>query len=72
MAIVVCVDDVLLLGSSITLIDDLKKHLYEAFTIKDLGAAKYFLGVETARTDEGIFWGQRKYVLDLLTDAGTT
>lgn len=41
-AIVVYVDDVLLVQSSIELIDELKKFLHKAFTIKDLGTAKYF------------------------------
>ncbi|RVW21087.1 Retrovirus-related Pol polyprotein from transposon RE1 [Vitis vinifera] len=38
--------------------------------IKDLGALKYFLGMEFARSKEGIFVNQRKYVLDLLDDTG--
>ena len=38
--------------------------------MKDLGALKYFLGVEVARNPEGIFLCQRKYVLDILSEAG--
>ena len=40
------------------------------FTIKDLGYAKYFLGLEIARSLEGTAINQRKYVLDILTDTG--
>lgn len=39
------------------------------FTIKDLGSAKYFLGVELARTPKGITLCQRKYISDILKDA---
>ncbi|CAL9016052.1 unnamed protein product, partial [Prunus brigantina] len=38
--------------------------------MKDLGGLKYFLGIEVARSQQGIFLSQRKYVLDLLTDTG--
>ena len=34
--------------------------------MKDLGQLKYFLGIEVSRSDEGIFFSQRKYALDLL------
>ncbi|CAL2237530.1 unnamed protein product [Prunus armeniaca] len=37
---------------------------------KDLGGLKYFLGIEVARSQQGIFLSQRKYVLYLLTDTG--
>ncbi|RVW64704.1 Retrovirus-related Pol polyprotein from transposon RE1 [Vitis vinifera] len=46
----------------------LKGKLAEEFEIKDLGALKYFLGMEFARSKEGIFVNQRKYVLDLLDE----
>ena len=35
------------------------------FEIKDLGALKYFLGMEFTRSREGIFVNQKKYVIDL-------
>jgi len=34
--------------------------------MKDLGILKYFLGVEVARTHDGLFLLQRKYTLDIL------
>ncbi|CAL8162688.1 unnamed protein product [Prunus armeniaca] len=36
--------------------------------MKDLGDLKYFLGIEVARSEIGIFPSQRKYVMDLLTE----
>lgn len=48
----------------------LKIALDAKFTIKDLGAAKYFLGLEITRTATEIYINRRKYVLDILKDAG--
>ena len=48
----------------------LKKTLAKEFEIKNLGNLRYFLGMEVARSREGISVSQIKYVLDLLTDCG--
>ena len=40
------------------------------FEMKSLGGLKYFLGIEVARSKQGIFLSQRKYVLDLLAETG--
>jgi len=47
-------------------IDSLKKH----FQTKDLGSLKYFSGIEVAKSKKGILLSQRKYTLDLLSEAG--
>ncbi|KAL0417212.1 UNVERIFIED_CONTAM: Retrovirus-related Pol polyprotein from transposon RE1 [Sesamum latifolium] len=51
----VYVDDILLTGSSKDELIAVKAHLDHLFTIKDLGYAKYFLGLELARSDHGIW-----------------
>ena len=48
----------------------LKKRLATEFEIKDFGMLKYFLGMEFARSKEGIFVNQCNYVLDLLNETG--
>lgn len=51
-------------------IQQTKKQLDDAFSIKDLGRVKYFLGIEVAQTQGGLVLSQRKYVLDILKDSG--
>ncbi|RVX10349.1 Retrovirus-related Pol polyprotein from transposon RE1 [Vitis vinifera] len=68
--LIVYVDDIVLTGDDCNELEKLKGKLAEEFEIKDLGALKYFLGVEFARSKEGIFVNQRKYVLDLLDETG--
>lgn len=70
--LLVYVDDILVDGTSETLITRLKHSLDLAFTIKDLGYAKYFLGLEIARSLDGIFFNQRKYTMDIIYDTRMT
>ena len=66
----VYVDDVLITGNDAQCVADLKRLLDAKFRIKDLGASKYFLGLEVARSDKGITLNQRKYALEVLTASG--
>jgi Reverse transcriptase (RNA-dependent DNA polymerase) len=68
--ILIYVDDLVITGSDLEGIEDLKGHLKYEFDIKDLGTLKYFLGIEIARSHKGLFLTQRKYVLDLLQETG--
>ncbi|XP_021737709.1 uncharacterized protein LOC110704229 [Chenopodium quinoa] len=38
--------------------------------MKDLGPLKYFLGIEVAHSKSGLFLCQRKYTLDIVSEAG--
>ena len=67
---IVYVDDIILTGNDETELAALKKKLVKEFQIKDLGTLKYFLGMELARSKEGFFVNQRKYVLNLLGETG--
>ncbi|KAL0404574.1 UNVERIFIED_CONTAM: hypothetical protein Sradi_2098200 [Sesamum radiatum] len=53
-ALLVYVDDILLAGDSPSKLDVVKGYLDDFFTIKDLGHAKYFLGLELARSHHGL------------------
>jgi hypothetical protein len=59
-----------LAGNSFHEIQSVKQFLDKKFRIKDLGQLRYFLGLEIARSNSGIFVNQRKYTLELLEDTG--
>ena len=66
----VYVDDLLITGDDIHNITLLKHDLHAAFTIKDLGFDLYFLCIELAHSSTCIILNKKKYILDILTDAG--
>ncbi|KAJ0466590.1 putative RNA-directed DNA polymerase [Helianthus annuus] len=69
-AALIYVDDVILIGNDMNKIKETKIVLHDKFTIKDLGCLKYFLGIEVARTKDGLVLSQHKYTLDILRDMG--
>lgn len=69
-ALIIYVDDMIITGNDKEEISRLQKHLATEFEMKNLGGLKYFLGIEVARSSQGIFLSQRKYVLDLLSETG--
>ncbi|KAL0298885.1 UNVERIFIED_CONTAM: Copia protein [Sesamum radiatum] len=66
LALIVYVDDFLLKSDSLAHLSSVKQYLDDLFTIKDLGQAKFFLGLELARSAHGTFITQRKYLLDIV------
>lgn len=66
------VDDIVLTGLDLQLINLVKVFLQKHFKIKDLGRLKYFLGIEVARSKKGLFLTQRQYALDIISNSGLT
>lgn len=69
-AILVYVDDLVLAGTDLSEIHYVKQYLDDQFKIKDLGQLRFFLGFEVSRSSSGLVINQRKYALELLSDAG--
>lgn len=59
-------DGVIIVGNNLDRIQQIKTQLDKAFSIKYLGHLKFFLGIEVAKTSEGLVLSQRKYILDIL------
>ena len=69
-ALLVYVDDVILAGNNLEDINAVKTFLSNCFKLKDMGVLRYFLGIEVARSKQGLVLCQRKYALEILEDSG--
>ncbi|GJZ63300.1 RmlC-like cupins superfamily protein [Tanacetum coccineum] len=65
-AILVYVDDILVVSKDSNFISIIKQHLHKKFSIKDLGPLHYYLGIEFMMNSYGLAMSQRKYALELL------
>jgi hypothetical protein len=63
------VDDIVLTASSSTLLERVQQRLFAEFSMKDLGALHYFLGISVERSPSGFFLSQKKYAEELLDRA---
>ena len=70
MALLVYVDDIILVGNNSHACTKFKENLDACFSIKYLGTLKYVLGIEVARGSKGLFLSQRKYALEIVDECG--
>ncbi|GJW70281.1 ribonuclease H-like domain-containing protein [Tanacetum coccineum] len=63
------VDDIVLTSSSDRLLQQIISSLHREFSMTDLGALNYFLGVSVTRDSSGMFLSQRKYSMEILERA---
>ena len=68
--ILIYVDDLIIAGSSVKATKNFKDYLSSCFHMKDLGPLQFFLGIEVARNESGIYLCQRKYALDIISETG--
>lgn len=67
-SVLVYVDDLVVGGNSSAAVGRLKEYLGRCFHMKDLGALKYFLGIEVSRGSDELLLCQRKYALDIVKE----
>ncbi|KAL9293162.1 putative RNA-directed DNA polymerase [Arabidopsis thaliana] len=68
--VLVYVDDLIITGTSIHIVNKFKHYLSSCFHMKNLGPLRYFLGIEVARSPTGMYLCQRKYALDIISETG--
>ena len=61
--VLIYVDDMIISGSDSVALDGFKQYLSSCLHMKDLGVLRYFMGIEVARSAEGISLCQRKLCL---------
>ncbi|XP_035547685.1 uncharacterized mitochondrial protein AtMg00810-like [Juglans regia] len=64
--LLVYVDDIVITGSDIELIQKVQQHLKASFHMKDLGPLQYFLGLEVQITSTGTLLHQHKYTQEVI------
>nr|GEZ04670.1 hypothetical protein [Tanacetum cinerariifolium] len=67
--LLLCVDDIFLTASSDRLLQQIIASLNREFSMTDLGALNYFLGISVTHDSFGMFLSQRKYAMEILERA---
>lgn len=66
----VYVDDLLVTGSSIAMIENFKKEMSQKFQMSDLGKLSYYLGIEVDQNGESIVLKQTRYARKVIEREG--
>ena len=65
----VYVDDIIITGNNLAMVDRFVIALAQRFFLKDLKLLTFFLGIEVVPNTHGVLLSQRRYIQDLLTQA---
>lgn len=66
------VDDIVLIGSNMSLLQQIVDRLRREFTVKDLGELSFFLGIDVKRDATSFHLSQHRYAEDILDRVGMT
>lgn len=66
----VYVDDILITGNCVSVINSFKKLLDNKFKIKNLSILHYFLSIDVVSTDDSICFNRKKYAMELILEYG--
>lgn len=66
------VDDIILTGSSKSLLEKITSSLKKEFPMSDLGRLKFFLGIKVDYNKAGLFLSQSHYATEIIARAGMT
>lgn len=66
------VDDIILTGSSKSLLEKITSSLKKEFPMSDLGRLKFFLGIKVDYNKAGLFLSQSHYAAEIIARAGMT
>ncbi|KAF2288190.1 hypothetical protein GH714_004887 [Hevea brasiliensis] len=69
LVLLIYVDDMLLTGSSMALVQNFLQVLSKEFSMKDLGPLHHFLGIQIQSTDSGLQLNQTRYAYSILERA---
>ena len=67
--VLVYIDDMLIAGDNLNLIEETKDALSKAFNMKDLGGLRYYLSIELPRSKDEILH-QQNHALELIYESG--
>ena len=60
------VDDLLVTGDDIRLVEEFKQEMMQVFEMTDLGLMSYFLGIEIKQNEDDVFICKKKYAKEIL------
>lgn len=69
--LIIHVDDIIIAGSSLSVINQVQDTLSQHFQIKDLGSIKFFLGISVDQDELGNYYiNQEGYISKIVSEAG--